>query len=384
MPKSRYLPRMTNTREPTIPFSGALLLPRSTPAGRLNVTELSAIAVHAGELESGTIIAGDPHGAHMLIGTRAYGIQGYNTSGTLFFSVAWKNEALRIGRLGRPGITMAWGDVQIDGKCVISGSLEVDSINVGQFGRLILRDGVLFAGTGYPDNMTGIKVTADLLASYKDNQVVWQVDDFGNIATYGNDAAHQYVKLGSGGFEIGCLNDESMPGEAALKFNRYYPDPYNSELVTLTRQVAIDVNEKGFVFRNVVPSAQTDDYYRIPEISLRDDWWTEYVRIGRATFQLWDDTHSHSMAINMGSMDGETGHMWFSTTGNLQIIAGEGMNYTFMYANKTTIGMPLMLATSAPAEADREEGMLWWDSTAHKLYLWDGTNIQSADMTVVA
>lgn len=207
MPKNAVVTRDSLRRAPVLDslgfLPGSIVRPGSLPADRLNVRELSAISARLGNVISGNITIGTEGGARVIIGDTARGIQAYNADGTLFFSVSWQNESMRIGRIGQPGITAAWGNVHVDGDCIVDGTITAGKLQVGKLARVILEEDEIRVGDTNEEGMfTGFRASPTEAGGMYAGTWTWQVDNVTGYIVSNADIgvwpyAFQYPNLGS-------------------------------------------------------------------------------------------------------------------------------------------------------------------------------------------
>lgn len=345
-------------------FSGSLILPHSLPADRLMVNQLSAITANLGRVTSGTIISGDPAGAHTIMGREARnGLQMYERPNRMVASMSPENGgSFRLGALNRAGITMVGGNVQIDGDCIVEGSLRTNRLIVGSLARVVLDDDEIRVGTYDVDGkFSGFLAQTDVVGGWNRDAQTWYVDPYtGHIISAGSHGwPYSGVQIGSGVITLSKFRTFYKDADPTIYFRSYWMSDEGD--FTLGGEIGLMADELGLTVKPLQHDYGAHFTAKVTDTSapwgmLKND----RVRIetpGGDTVELRIDEYAH----------------WLESSQALRIAAGaSGKGIVMDDLQVYVYGAPLALFMGTGASGFTE-GSVEWDSTNHKVRVWDGT-----------
>lgn len=358
------------------PFSGSLVLPRSMPADRLSVVELSAITAKLGEVTSGTVISGNQLGAHTIIGDGARGgFQMYQAPNMLVFSASPQNGgSMRIGALNEPGITMAGGNVQIDGDATIDGTVRAQKLLfVGGLSQALMTSDRLFIGGGDVDAGThsGFLARASAIGGFYNGSATWEVNNRSGdiVARALEEPDYGFASIGAGELRISSIDSP------------YGSDPFGRIVFESWVRNPADLDEV----------ASTGHFYLASGanvLSLYNPAQGEYVQfhVDQGSFA------QEEIRLRSPGLDQEA---WLRAYVNEVGLTGSGTgtdsvglhyddgDYTHsLWITDNEIGASRALYFSAtPQPTTLRAGMLWYDAATNTLKAYDGSNVKTVDWT---
>lgn len=375
MPKNAIAFRSQLSKTPTAPFPGTLIQPGTTPADRFAVRELSAIAARLGTVESGTLYAGDRNGAHLVVGEAVKGLQMYEAPNMLSIGMSWLNGgSARIGRLDGPGITMARGDVEIDGDCNVVGSISANRLNIGPFAKIVLEDDQIRVGEDLGDGYCGFLASINSIGGWYNGEQTWYVENTtGKIVSVDpNVTAGEYVRTQLGAGYLDVFNFENESRDAGIRFRGYWYDDgledyeYNELLVKVA---AANEPYPRFIIRNTVNSYGALFQIEGPNEEL-------FVSLGPGGLILNDPFQvnlnhygisSQGASFTINALNRDSGSGEFSGYGQA-IVYGNAFELRHMTLRMT----PDTYRGYAPKPTEPGEGEIWWNPVEHRQETYTG------------
>lgn len=386
MPKNRPLPRCAYIRSPAVNADGKIsgwdLVPGSVPPQALSVQSLSAITADLGICTSGTLRAGAPHGARVVVGDEANGIVAYNANEQPFFSLSWLNESLRIGRPGLPGVRIRDGNVEIDGNAVVDGTLTAAKLIAGEIATRLLEADKLFIGTGDPDasplDITGFLASAASIGGYAAGVLQWKIDTAtGKITVTGDNGGEILL----GGDEMRVSNtwysDESFLWDSMITLRTKYWELVSDEGGSKEYTYANRDVKFFTICENVVFLADTDSMW--PSITLRANTLAVGAELGKGYLEL----HDMEAGGETGYIEQHDEYMALLTPKtDIRFIPGLGTQYTEVKDDRVSLlGQTFRLGPDINGEWQPipgmpdyppPEGTLWWDHANRAPVWFDG------------
>lgn len=366
------LPGLLDTRRP---FSGSLILPRSLPADRIRATTIEAISAHLGTMTSGTIISGDPNGAHMIIGDAARGgWQVYSAPNRLVGSMSPLNSGnLLIGPLDGPNVRMVRGNVQIDGDCNVAGSIRANRLMLGTLGYTFLEEDRLVVGVGNqagidPDadgfSFTGFMATHQRVGGYNAGHLVWKIDNTtGKIVSQDTEYPSQiYTEIGDGLITISNINGAGT--QHYIRLLSYVHDA-DTDAFIAESNVAV-YTENNIIKFKTLTNQETS-------LALVDQDDNEMFSLGRTALRLTSLVY-HSPLMLMA----QEGYGVLMDDEELRLQGGGMARGLALNSTRTMLKNSVFSYQSGTGDfADRpsspREGDKRWDSVNHREEYYDGS-----------
>jgi hypothetical protein len=320
MPKRKMALRALLGRDTLIDEYGRVgrrLSPGIVTPGNIRAPDgLGSIDPNFGDTNAGTALFGDPGGAHIVVGDATYGIGAYNDDTLQFFSLDWRTESMRIGRVGIPGIDMVGGVIDLHGGIIRAGTVETNRLILpGPLSSVLLTNDMIEVGTGAGLDFNGARITEAFFGGYKDGLPIWWIDvDTGEIVLTDSGTpgfqGYNWTSLHGGGISIANQYDysaayDAIP-DAMLTLRAYYPD----EMPNGITEVGFYMPVNGDVYLRAV-----NDNTSAPRLTLASYDMMSHLALSTARITLHSDENGYEVRVG--------GRTDFGSDTDFDIYAGE-------------------------------------------------------------